>query len=285
MFMFADKDMRALMYGTVAVILVYIAVIIINYSQVKRKKAILATTSRMIIDKFEPLAQKNKLFKPLANETLWACLEILFVSLCQYLSFSVFAMNFGLVVHTGANFFGPVFFTPIVLVTIFIVLWSNPLKQMDFYTIAIPIVLAIDKIGCFCAGCCNGLWWPEGPYNYKTGRNEIPIQLIECACAIFIFVILLVYRKKATKRKDGDLYPIFMILYSSLRFVSEFWRGEILVLGPFRYYHLFCVIGIILGVILLAFVNKFSDSITLYFDNTLYFSRERKRKRDNKLRK
>ena len=46
-------------------------------------------------------AEKNKLFKPLASETFWACLEILFVSLCQYLSFSYLATGFANLVGTG----------------------------------------------------------------------------------------------------------------------------------------------------------------------------------------
>ncbi len=277
--MLRDAELRILMYNTVAVILVYVSVIIINYAQTKWKRSILTTPSHMAVNKFKPLAQKNKLFKPLASETFWACLEILFVSLCQYLSFSYLATGFANLVGTGINFFGPVFFSPIILTVIFIILWADPLKQMDFFAMAVPVVLTFNKIGCFCAGCCNGIWWPGGLYNYKTEREEIPVQLIEAGCALLIFVVLVIYKNKAKKRKHGTIYPLFMILLGATRFVSEFCRGQKMVWGPLRVYHILCLISVVLGFIYLFIVWKYGEKISQYFDNTVYFKKIQKKKR------
>lgn len=280
--MLPDLEMRNFWYGTGVTIFVYVFIIIINLSLTKKKSTMLGVPSLFVVEKLSPLAKKYKILKPLASKYFWAVVELVFFSLLQYLPQTYFNRGFADVVNTEANFFGFVYLCPIVMIVAFCLFWTDPLKNMDLFTISIPVTLIFGKIGCFCAGCCNSVWWPGGMYNYSTRREELPIQLIESACALFIFVFLLVYIKKAKNRKTGDLYPIFTILYSGLRFISEFWRGQKLVLGPFRYYHLFCAIGLVLGIIGLIIVYKYSDKITLYFDNTMYFSRKLKQKQSKK---
>lgn len=274
--MLPDIEMRDLWYSTVVVLLTYISVIVINLSLTKKKTKLLGAPSLFVTEKFSPLAQKHGIFKPIASKYFWAVVEIVFFSLIQFLPQGYLNMGFGKAVGTGGNFFGFAYFSPIIMVVMFCLFWANPLKNMDLFTFSIPVTLFWGKVGCFCAGCCNGVWWPNGMYNYQTQREEVPVQLVEAACALLTFVFLIVYSKKAKRRKSGDLYPIFLLLFSGLRFISEFWRGQELVWKSFRYYHLFCAIGIVLSVIGLIVVYKYGDKISSYFDNTIYFKKRKK---------
>ncbi len=274
--MLPTLELRNFWYMTGTDIFRIVFVAIVNLSMMKKKTEILSAPSLLFIGKFKPLAVKNKFFRFFASKFLWAVPEIVLITAVELLLTPVLATNFAKLVDTGGNFFGVAYFVPFILITLFVLFWQNPLKNLDYFTFCIPVELIFMKIGCFCAGCCNSIWWPGGVYNYSKEREELPIQLIESACALLIFIILVVYDKKAKNRKDGELYPLFIMLYSGMRFVSEFWRGQKLVWGPFRYYHLFCAIGIVYGIITFVIVRRYSDTITRYFDNRIYFSRKLK---------
>ncbi len=279
--MLPDLELRNLMYATIPTYFGILFLIIHNYSYYKKKKQLAGAPTLAVQGIFLRLAQKHKIFKPLASIMPWLIIEIFIMSAIQMLIKAPLNSNFGNAVGMySGNYFGLLYFSPIVFTIFSIMIWVNPLKQMDMFTTVYPFILCVDKIGCFCSGCCYGLWWPAGMYNYATRRYEIPIQLIESAVALIIGIILLKYKKKA---KPGTVFPVCIILYSITRFITEFWRGQELVLGPFRYYHVFCVIGVIVGVVELIFVNKYADKINLYFENTLYFSRKLRRKQNEKV--
>ncbi len=275
--MIPDLELRNFMYAMATTYVNVILIIIHNYSYYKKKKQIAGVPTLAIQGVFAKLAQKNKVFKPFASIMPWLIIEIFIISAIQMFIKAPLNRTFGIAVGMNSgNFFGTLFFMPLIIALISLVLWVNPLKQTDILTTFYPFTLCVDKFcGCFCAGCCNGLWWPAGMYNYATRRYEVPIQLIEAIVAFIIGIVLLKYKKKA---KPGTMFPVFAILYSATRFVTEFWRGQTLIFGPFRYYHVFCAIGVVVGIVELILVNKYADKINLYFENTLYFSRKLRQK-------
>ncbi len=107
-------------------------------------------------------------------------------------------------------------------------------KSLIFTAVpVIPLIHAIGRIGCFLAGCCYGM-----EYNgfghvifYDTQYAPInvplfPTQIIECLCNILIFIFLFVtYKRFKGTYKTTALY---CILYSIVRFVLEFFRGDII---------------------------------------------------------
>lgn len=192
---------------------------------------------------------------------------------------------FGEMVGTGVNYFGGLFSFPIYLFIASCVLMTNPLKQIDITTLSLPIYLFFVKIACFLNGCCWGIPWENGPYNYHYDHpgNQVPVQAIEAFWALAIFVFLLIYRKKA---KPGTLLPMYMILYSATRFCSEFFRREENVLWIFKTYHLLCIAGVIVGIILLLIVKRYGERISDFFDG-LYKNLKLKiaQKKEEKIRK
>lgn len=172
---------------------------------------------------------------------------------------------FGEFVGTGANFFATLLVAPVLWFVLSVVLMINPLKQIDIATMFVPVTLFFYKAACYCQGCCWGIPWEYGPYNHHPDHpgNQVPVQAIEAFWAVAIFVFLLIYRKKA---KPGTVYPIFVILYSATRFCSEFFRREENVFWILKRYHLLCLAGIAVGLLLLLIVELFGDKIQARFE-------------------
>lgn len=133
---------------------------------------------------------------------------------------------------------GIVFYGGLIFFTFFFFLYirkyskEDKIKITDSLACAIPVFHAFGRIGCFTAGCCYGIstasWfsidyttWVDGAVSSDM---RVPIQLIEAAANLMIFVmlLLLILRKKC----KGELIFVYIILYSSIRFVDEFFRGD-----------------------------------------------------------
>ena len=199
--------------------------------------------------------------------TLFILGEIVIISFAQY-QLSGINSIFGELVGTDANYFGKLIFSPILVSFFCLLLGIDVFKQMDIITPALPLALAVSKFGCFCTGCCRGIVCSFGFYNYKTEQTEFPVQLVEMALAICIFIFIMLWRKKA---KEGTIFPVYVILYSATRFFSEFLRVEENIFLFFKTYHILCILGVAAGVFLLLVVDKKKEKIrqfySIFFDS------------------
>src|SRR4030042_142917 len=109
-------------------------------------------------------------------------------------------------------------------------LWSTA----DVFAPSIAIGHSIGRIGCFFAGCCygkpaEGLPWAVTFTNPQSlaqiGIPLHPTQLYESAGEFVNFLILITLRRY--KSFDGQLFLTYVLLYSILRFIVEFFRGDI----------------------------------------------------------
>ncbi len=102
---------------------------------------------------------------------------------------------------------------------------------MDIYAFSIPLFHFFGRIGCFLAGCCYGI---ESKFGFVVDNNTLvpsingvrrfPVALLEAVTNIIIFYILLkMFKKGLCKNK---LLYLYMIFYSSVRFFTEFLRGD-----------------------------------------------------------
>ncbi len=273
--MLPDKEMREFLYSTIIPMISIFAVFIYSYFQINRKKKIMGKTSLFIQNRALQLVEKHRVLKPFTSLTFLAIIETTLFPFFQYLPVPFLSKFFGDCVGTGTNYFGALYFVPVFMLLGCIVLWVDPIKSFDLLTPAFPLALSIVKVACFTSGCCYGVWWPGGPYSYRNEREEFPVQLLESGVALLIFIFLMWYKKKAPK---GTMFPMYIIIYSATRFITEFWRGQELVWGPLRFYHILCIVGFVLGIIEFAIVLKYNKKISLYFENTFYFSRKRNQK-------
>ena len=191
------------------------------------------------------------------------------------------AKPFSLLFHEFTNgknaaaYFGWVTFAIVTFFAVAFLLGLKPLKTLDLVAPGFPLALIFAKNASFCAGCCNGFQTDYGFYNYDTKLREFPVQLVESAEALVIFIILLLIRKKA---KLGTMYPIYLMLYSGMRFCSEFLRAYPDAFGHFKIGHILAFAFFSLGAFETALALKFGERIDRAFA-TCYAKIEKKLKR------
>lgn len=125
----------------------------------------------------------------------------------------------------------------------------NYWMMVDFTIVAVPLGMFFGRIGCFLNGCCFGIqcntdlpWgvtYPNAEYWADKGLNQNlsmlydaglaaqgfarhPAPLYEALGAVVIFIYLYYFRKN--KVFTGHVFLMFILLYSILRFIVEFYR-------------------------------------------------------------
>jgi len=117
------------------------------------------------------------------------------------------------------------------------------LPVLDNFSIALPLAMAISRLGCLMAGCCFGTstslpWGIKYGYTSMVYRTHIlkgivhfhdktsaavhPIQVYEMlGCLIIAF---LVWRTRAKWKASESLFLFSVLCYAGLRFLVEFVR-------------------------------------------------------------
>jgi phosphatidylglycerol:prolipoprotein diacylglycerol transferase len=105
-------------------------------------------------------------------------------------------------------------------------------KMADLFAPSVVLGLSFARIGCFMAGCCYGketvLPWGvtfSHPQSLaRLGFRLHPTQLYEAAGCLSLFLFLAWMEKK--KSYEGEIFWLFLLLYSLLRFLIEFFRDD-----------------------------------------------------------
>jgi len=146
----------------------------------------------------------------------------------------------------------------------------------DIAAPALALGHGFGRIGCFMAGCCFGKecalpWGVVFQSEYAHNLTGItlqtplhPVQLYEAALNFINFLILYVFLRKKTF--DGQIFPLYIINYSIIRYITEFFRGDhaekvFLFKGPsalltISYPQFFCLLGLVAGILLYTIFKK-----------------------------
>jgi phosphatidylglycerol:prolipoprotein diacylglycerol transferase len=145
--------------------------------------------------------------------------------------------EFTTLLRSGGVFYGGLIAA--VLVCIYLLrkhrlpLWTSG----DLFAPGIALGYMVGRLGCLMAGCCYGkpttVPWaitftdPVANFNVGTPLNVPihPTQLYEAAAGLVIFLLLLALEKRP-HAYPGRTFWSFVGLYSILRFVIEFFRGD-----------------------------------------------------------
>lgn len=105
----------------------------------------------------------------------------------------------------------------------------------DMAAVVIPLFHAFARVGCFLSGCCYGI---ESKFGFTVHNNTLveeingvsrfPVQLLEATLNILLFLLLwYMYNRSLTANAlKGKIMPIYLLLYSVIRFFDEFLRGD-----------------------------------------------------------
>ena len=164
-----------------------------------------------------------------------------------------------------ANYFGTAMISPFLIALVLILMRLNPLRHLDRFTPSYALVLVVFKIACFMHGCCEGKPTKFGLYYPYNGQYEFPSQLLEAFVALIIFFVLL-HLARRQRRAPGLMFPLYLILYSATRFFTEFTRANEPVIWQLQPYHLFCLAGVLLGVLEWVVLSKYGAKLDKYFE-------------------
>lgn len=144
-------------------------------------------------------------------------------------------------------------------------------KVFDAFAPAVAIGQCIGRIGCFAAGDDYGKVARHSslavvftnPYSHQMtgvplGVPLYPVQLFESALTLIIFLILIgLYRHK---KRDGEIFVAYMMLYAIARFFLEFYRGDpdrgFFFNGLLSTAQVVAIAAFILGIILIFLLRK-----------------------------
>lgn len=152
----------------------------------------------------------------------------------------------------GTSFYGAVFFVPVAFALVALLLRIPYGRIMDLCAVGECIMLALMKVQCQIYGCCGGR------LLFTTGEGVavyFPSQIVELVVALALFALLLCWALKGKRR--GMLYPWYLVLYGSIRFVlnifREAWVTKDMLLP---YGNIWSLVAIAIGIVWLVLCCK-----------------------------
>ncbi|MBN1574315.1 MAG: prolipoprotein diacylglyceryl transferase [Deltaproteobacteria bacterium] len=144
----------------------------------------------------------------------------------------------GTILNTGSTMLGALLGALSAVVIYFRVKRLDPWLWSDLYAPSIPLAQAVARIGCLMAGCCYGIP-TELPIGIVFTESRIaplnaplhPTQIYHMAFNLFIFLFLLLRRKRVAFR--GELILSYVFLYVTARSLAGLFRAHPPTGGPF----------------------------------------------------
>ncbi|MBQ5327639.1 MAG: prolipoprotein diacylglyceryl transferase [Oscillospiraceae bacterium] len=144
---------------------------------------------------------------------------------------------------SGRSYYGAVFLVPLMFVFVAKLMRIPYDDLMDFCAPAECIMLAIMKYQCLTEGCCAG----KVLYILENGDPKIfPSQMVELINAFSIMAVLMLMC--FSKKYRGKIYPWYMVIYGSTRFVLNYFRETEPLLIGLPAGNLWSLVAIVIGI-------------------------------------
>lgn len=160
----------------------------------------------------------------------WSCMRLL----------ALIEVGFDLEKAANMRLYGAIFVLPLLYYA-----WAKLTKRdtalvMDIAAICVIFGAISGRMNCFTNGCCIG--YPM----FGLGSVRWPLRELEM---LYYLVFIGIYGRKTLKKQTcGQVYPIYLMTYGTLRFLSEFVREEYTGgIGIFHLAHIWSLIAIVIG--------------------------------------
>lgn len=146
---------------------------------------------------------------------------------------------------SGFSLFGTIVFVPIFLTLLCYIFNIDYFKTLSYLAPLFALALGQAKIGCFVAGCCQGIESSVGlPDIHNTSIIRFPVQLLEAIIGYIMGILLFIYNTK--EKNKSNSYILYMIIYCSFRLGVEFLRDKERVIMGLTQTQIYCIILIII---------------------------------------
>ena len=116
--------------------------------------------------------------------------------------------------YGGDAMFGAVFFMPIFIAPLAVLL-KIPYKEiMNLYTPSQTVEFAVVKIDCYIVDCCMGKYLPSLGIQF-------PSQIADMIIGIVVTTVLLWIEHR---NPNKHLFPLYMVIFGGARFVVDWFR-------------------------------------------------------------
>lgn len=110
---------------------------------------------------------------------------------------------------------------------------TDPWAALDAFAPGLALGHAMGRVGCFMAGCCYGMplnlpWAVRFTHPLSVASPVFPLhptQLYEAAVETVLFIYLSGRFRNAGTR-DGRIFAEYLVYYSLIRIILEFYRGD-----------------------------------------------------------
>lgn len=126
------------------------------------------------------------------------------------------------------------------------------LKLADITVMGVALAQGIGRVGCDVFGKPMINIMPWG-INYN-GQVLHPAQVYEFILDYILFIFL--WRRSYKKKFEGELFVIYLIAFSVIRGIVEFFRINPVIWGPFSISHLLSLGLIIIGLIIYELISN-----------------------------
>ncbi len=150
----------------------------------------------------------------------------------------------------GFSMFGSFFLFPVGIALVAVISKYPLAKMFDYATPGLLVLLGVQRIGCFFAGCCGG---PD----IHVGESFVwrfPVQLEEVIFDFSLCFLILYMERKA--RLTGRLLLFAQIIYGVGRFVLEFFRWTPKTWLGMSHGQVFAIILVVVSSAILMVSNK-----------------------------
>lgn len=125
-------------------------------------------------------------------------------------------------------------------------------KLADISVIAVALAQGIGRVGCdvFGKAMVNVM-----PWGISRGGSVLhPAQVYEFILDYILFVVL--WKKSERQKYEGEIFITYIIGFSVIRGIVEFFRINPVLWGPFSISHLLSLLFIVLGLIIHAYLKR-----------------------------
>lgn len=129
-------------------------------------------------------------------------------------------------------------------------------KIQDYLILIGSFLFGFARIGCIFPGCCHGYPSSWGIYSNMAETVCFPIQIIEIIVSFVLAFIM--WRLHSQDRFRGNLYPWFLVMFGSTRFILEFFRDNQKLLWGISELSLHALTCLIVGVVILT-LNRYKE--------------------------
>jgi phosphatidylglycerol:prolipoprotein diacylglycerol transferase len=117
----------------------------------------------------------------------------------------------------------------------------------DAFAITVPLAVAIGRIGCISAGCCQGVECDPSWWTVVDGHGHARVPSAQLELGFNAVFLAWVFVAAARGWMPTQRFNIYLIAYGLFRFVHEYWRDDHRWLDGFGGYHAAAILLVILG--------------------------------------